>query len=83
MPTVYGVDLEDIPDGVAAIEALVIVKALGADNQLCLIRRSSTGLTPWETVGMLQIVLDGARDYAQDCYTSEDEDEDGEPDDPA
>ncbi len=62
MQTVYGVQLEDIPHDATPLEAIVIVKALDENGEHCLYRRGSEGLSPWETIGMLQIALDAARD---------------------
>jgi hypothetical protein len=64
----YGIALEEIPAHATPLEAVVIVKALDEDNQLCLYRRGSNGLTPWEIVGILQVLLDRARDDAQEGY---------------
>ena len=62
---VYGVELADLPDGCTPIEAIVIVKALDEDSDLCLYRRASIGLAPWDQIGLLTVVLDNMRELGQ------------------
>lgn len=65
---VYGLDVQEIPDGATPIEALVVLKALDENGHVCLYRRATDGLVPWETVGILQVLLDAAREDAQLGY---------------
>ena len=50
MTLVYGVELADIPEGATPIEAIVILKALDEDGDVCLYRRASEGLAPWDQI---------------------------------
>ena len=70
MAIVYGVTLADIPEGATPIEAIVILKALDQDGEVCLYRRASEGLAPWDQIGLCQIVLDNMRDLGQHAHQS-------------
>jgi hypothetical protein len=66
MADVYGVQMEDLPDGWQALDAMVIVKCIDAsgDPNLSMQRlamRSSDGVSSWEGVGMLTCYADELR----------------------
>ena len=55
MGTVYGLPLDDLPDGWQPVEAIVVVKCLKPENEDCaygLVARVSGDLTTWEAEGM-------------------------------
>ena len=52
MATVLGVEVPDLPEGFVVLETIVLVKGM-MDDGMTLAVRYSTGLTKWETIGML------------------------------
>lgn len=54
MADVFGVHLDDLPEGCTPLEAIVIVKALDEDGAVCLYPRQSEALSHWEAIGMLR-----------------------------
>lgn len=51
----------DIPEGFTPLEAVVVIKCLDEDGELALSVRTTSGLTSWESVGMLIAASDQAR----------------------
>lgn len=50
---VCGLEVEDLPDGYAPLEAIVFVKTMDDEGFACWCRRGTTGLTDEEVVGIL------------------------------
>lgn len=76
MPDVFGVRLEELPEGISPIEALVVVKALDEDGDLTFYSRCSDGLSTWEAIGMLITTTDQLRKAFSASFVPEDDDDD-------
>jgi hypothetical protein len=56
-------DLFDaIPEDYTPLEAVVVIKALADDGNVCMVSKKTRGLAPWEAFGLLA--------YAMDDYSS-------------
>lgn len=56
-----GLELEPMRDGYTPLEAVVIVKALDPDGDVCLITQRSEALNAWEALGMVVTTADDLR----------------------
>lgn len=55
MADVYGLALEDLPEGWQPVEAIVAIKCLKPEDDGCpygLVARATSGITTWEAEGM-------------------------------
>jgi hypothetical protein len=63
MAEVFGLPVDDLPDGWQPLEAIVIVKCIrpdATDMPYALCTRRTDGMTPWETAGMAEWVRGAA-----------------------
>ena len=66
---------KDIPENWTPLEAVMSIKCLDEDGDVCLATRKTSGLAPWDAYGMLSYALD---DYSSSTLAnacSEDDDE--------
>lgn len=73
--SVYGLDLDPLPENWTPIEATVIVKCLDQDGVLALVTRHTKGITSWEVVGLLTASLDTERADLQSSFQSDRDDD--------
>ncbi len=66
--TVFGVEVDELPEGVTPLEVVVLVKALDEAGDVCIYTRESATLTMWEAMGMLQMVADQRRNDCLESY---------------
>lgn len=79
---VYGVRVKDLPENWQGLEVVVLVKALNEDGKVCTIFRYSENLMGWEAIGLLRVAEAAATsDMLDDMYSSEEIEEDEEPED--
>lgn len=76
MASVFGLDVEAVPDGYIPLDAIVLVKALDNDGDETLLIRSTDGLRVWERMGIAQCALDLFRDQCKDAFVAVEDDED-------
>lgn len=74
MTSVFGLEIDDLDEGVTPIEVVVSLKGLDEDGRVILYERMSSGLSPWEAVGMLMTHADGLRQMLTASYESDDDD---------
>ena len=74
MTSVFGLEIDDLDEGVTPIEVVVSLKGLDGDGRVILYERMSSGLSPWEAVGMLMTHADGLRQMLTASYESDDDD---------
>ena len=74
---VFGLEVEDMPEGWTPLETFVILKCLDEDGDVALLTRSTEPVRSWDAVGMLTAALDVQRHRLRDGFISdEEEDED-------
>lgn len=66
--TVFGVEVDELPDDITPLEVVVLVKALDQANDVCVYTRESASLSVWEAMGMLQMVADQRRNDCLESY---------------
>lgn len=73
--TIFGLDARPLPAGYVPLEAEAVIGCLDDRGRVTLLTRSTPGLTVWDSVGMLTVSLDTARDEARRCFAPEGPDE--------
>lgn len=63
--------ITDLPNNVVAVEALVLIKGLDEDGDVCFFTRTSEGLTTWEALGMLEAAAEIRRAGLVDAFKAE------------
>lgn len=63
--------ITDLPDNVVAVEAIVLVKGLDEDGDVCFFTRTSEGMTTWEALGMLEAAAAVRRAGMVDAFRSD------------
>jgi hypothetical protein len=66
--TVYGLEIEQLPENTTPFEAVVVIKVLGADGSPELWTRTTDGLNSWERLGMLEIAAYSTKRTLQDGF---------------
>ena len=74
MATVFGLEVGDLDEGVIPIEVVVSLKGIDENGRAILYERMSSGLSPWEAVGMLITHADGLRQTLTASYEEDDDD---------
>jgi hypothetical protein len=55
---VFGLDMEGLPEGCVAVDAIIVLKTINADGGGSLFVRQTPNLQPWDAVGMIDAVRD-------------------------
>lgn len=66
---------KEIPDGWTPLEAVVSVKCLDDEGNVCLVTRKTSGLAPWDAYGMLSYACEDYSSSALAAAGAEDDDE--------
>lgn len=69
---VMGVEVGDISEGFTPTEVILLVKGLESDGVVRVYRRTSSGLSQWESLGMLNMMLLQAQQECLDSWEGED-----------
>lgn len=78
MADVYGVetpDMGEVEPGFQAIEACVMLKGLTREGEITLVIVTSDGLTPWEILGMAEMLRDDIKVNSALINTTDEDDE--------
>ena len=64
---------DQLPAEVTPLEAIVSVKCIDADGDVCLYTKKTPGLSAWEAFGILSYALDDYSSATINAYTEDDE----------
>jgi hypothetical protein len=78
MAKVFGLEIEDLPDDVTALEAVMVFKVMRTDEDATfpysLIARCTDGISIWEAEGMSRFWVISTEDQLRKMATDEDDD---------
>lgn len=75
MSEVFGLEVQDFPEGYTPLESVAVTKALDETGEVSLVIRVTRDLTTWEAAGMLGVAHDLFRRDAAAAMESEEEDD--------
>lgn len=74
--SVFGVDVDELPEKWQALEVVVLVKSLDSTGGVSLCLRYSDNLSTWEAIGMLRLAEAVAKkDLIAEMVDEEDDDD--------
>lgn len=63
----------DLPSELMPLEAIVCIKAIDGDGDVCLYTKKTKGLNVWEAFGMLSYALDDYSSATTQCAATEED----------
>lgn len=74
--SVYGLEIEEMPEGWTPLEACVVLKCLDDEGEVALATRQTDALRVWDVVGMLEAALEVQRLRLRECFITDEGEED-------
>ena len=61
-------DFTELPDGFIPIEGLTILKGVDSSGHIGIVVRYTSGLSPWEAIGMLRVAENSELDHMRHAF---------------